>query len=67
MGEFLDGILMPFRLLWALVRGVGWGIATAYRTYMSFVNTLGKPWPGMIHSTVFVSIGQGIVWLLLLL
>lgn len=67
MDQFIDGLLMPFRLLWALICVVGRGIASVYRVYMAAVGTLSKPWANMIHSTVFVSIGQGIVWLLLLL
>jgi hypothetical protein len=40
------------------------GVAAVYRGYAGLVDALGPPWSGLVHSTVFGSIGMAIAdWL----
>ena len=39
-------------------------VSLAYKGYMVLVDSLGPPWTGLVHSTVFMTIGQTVAWLL---
>lgn len=47
-----------------IVKVIGQLLIIGYRHYAMGVASLGWPWAGLIHSTVFVSLGQGLVWVI---
>ena len=63
MRDFLRGMLLPAVLPWRAVCLACRGAAAAYGVYYHLVESLGPPWAGLVHSTVFLSLGEGAAWL----
>ena len=57
-GELVSGMMMPFKIIWKAVSGI-------YNGYMALVGYLPLGIQGLIHSTVFVTLGSTLGALLL--